>query len=171
MKTRRLLLDGRTLPPKNQRKGIGVCVYGKSAQTCKIRGWLSFVVYYLWKVRLLLERHPSGKTTKQHQRFVYASFIAVKFVTSSNVYNSNGMTAFWQWVFDIAKSYIICQKVAALVIAGNYVAMSEHLCHSVAMKLLALVITGNYVAMWTHLCHSVTMKLLALVIASNYVAM
>ena len=81
--------------------------------------------------------------------------IAVKFVTASNVYTSNGMTAFWQWLFDIAKSYISCHKVATLVIAGNCVVMWMLHCHSVAMKLLALVIAGSYVTMWMHHCHEV----------------
>jgi hypothetical protein len=119
----------------------------------------------------------------------------VNLVTASNVYTSNGMAAFWPWLFDIAKTKYqlpqschighcwqlygsvddhccsVAMKLLALVIAGNYVAIWMNHYHLVAMKLLALVIAGNYVAMWMHHCHLVVMKLLALVIAGNYVAM
>ena len=91
----------------------------------------------------------------------------------------------------LPKKYISCQKVAALVITGNYVAMWMQHCRSVAIKLLVLVIAGNCVAMrmhhchsvagvghyWQlsgnvkHHCHSVAMKLLALAIAGNNMGM
>ena len=45
----------------------------------------------------------------------------------------------------LPKQYISCHKVAKLVIAGNYVAMWMHHCHSVAMKLLNFKIASEAV--------------------------
>ena len=85
--------------------------------------------------------------------------IAVNFVTASNVYTSNGMAAFWQWLFDIAKSYISCHKSCHIghcrQLCGKVNASLLFSCHEVAGIGHCWQLCGNVDASLPFSCHEV----------------